>query len=75
MNIKQRLHFALVAKKNKIDQKRANEIYLNHIKKGSTLIHDGEKTHISIVKALNLEEKVIKSTAPKDEHDEMKYID
>ena len=43
--------------------------------KGSTLIHDGEKTHISIVKALNLEEKVIKSTAPENERAEMKYID
>ena len=67
--------FAFVCKKNKINQKRANEIYLNHIKKGSTLIHDGEKTHMSIVKALNLEEKVIKSTAPNDERAEMKYID
>ena len=53
----------------KTSTKKTNNVFLNHIKSGSKIIHDDEKSHRNLVNKLNLQDNSYKSVWLKSKDD------
>lgn len=61
---------AFVTGKGKINSERFTNALINHVKKESTIVHDGEASHNKLIKLLNCKEEFHKASVKDEEYKE-----